>query len=129
MDFKHLRYALVTVSPSPSHFALREWYLNNCHHYRTSKDQQQNAVRIMAESNRLCDLISEVTKLNKAEVDNRLGEKIKDTEYRKKENELQKEECCKEEEALLIHKERLLGALVSLKEQAQKICKKCIILR
>jgi putative cell wall-binding protein len=129
MDFKHLRHALVTVPTPPSCFALHEWYLNNCHHYRTAKDQQQKAAGITAEANRLCDLISEVTKLNKAEVDNRLGERIKDTEYRKKENEIQKEECCKEEEALLIYKERLMGALVSLKEQAQKICKECITLR
>ncbi|PNF43147.1 Tektin-1 [Cryptotermes secundus] len=128
MDFKHLKYPLVTVSSPPPRFTLREWYLNNHHHYRTAQDQQQKAARVTAESNRLCNLISEVTKLNKAEVDNTLGERIKDTEYWKKENEIQKEECCKEEEALLIYKERITGALVSLKQQAQT-SKKCIILR
>jgi hypothetical protein len=129
MDFKPLRHALVTVPPPPSRFTLREWYLNNCHHYRTAEDQQQKAARVIAESSCLCDLISEVTERNKAEVDNRLGERIKDAEYRKKENEIQKEECCKEEEALLIYKERIMGALESLEERAQKICKKCINLR
>lgn len=128
MDFKHLKHPLVTVLSPPSRFTLREWYLNNRHHYRTAEDQQQKAARVTAESNRLCDLISEVTKLNKAEVDNTLGERIKDTEYQKRENEIQKEECSKEEEALLLYKERITGALVSLKQQAQT-CKKCIILR
>lgn len=129
MDLKRERQALVSVPPPTHHSTLSEWYLNNRHCYRAAQDQQQIADRVIAKSNQLCDLISEVTKLNKAEVDSTLKERIKDTEYLKKENEIQKEECCKEEDALLIYKGRIMGALESLKEQVLKICKKCIILR
>jgi tektin-1 len=129
MDLKRERQALGSVPPTTHRFTLSEWYLNNRHCYRAAEDQQQIADRVIAESNHLCDLISDVTKLNKAEVDNTFKERIKDTEHLKKENEIQKEECCKEEEALLIYKGRIMGALESLKEQALKICKKCIILR
>ncbi|XP_069673302.1 tektin-1 [Periplaneta americana] len=129
MDFKNMRQALVIVPPPPSRFTLSEWYLNNRHRYKTAEDQQQIAERVIAESDRLRDLIADVTKLNKIEVDTRLEERIKDTEHLKKENELQKAECCKEEEALLVYKERIMDALEALKEQALKICKKCIILR
>jgi tektin-1 len=129
MDFRRARQELVTLPLASSHFTLSEWYLNNRRHYRTAEDQQQVADRVIAESDRLCDLISDVTKYNKAEVDNKLEERIKDTEYQKKENEIQKKECCNEEEALLTYRERIMNALEPLKEQALKICKKCIILR
>lgn len=129
MDLKRARQAVVSVPPPTPHFTLREWHLNNKHCYRAAEDQQQIADKVIVESNRLCDLISGITKLNKAEVDNTLKERIKDTEYEKKENEIQKEECCKEEEALLIYKRRIMDALQSLEEQVLKVCKKCIILR
>jgi tektin-1 len=129
MDLKNVRWVSAIPQPPPSHFTLNEWYLNNRNRYRTAKDQQHIADRVMAESDRLRDFTSDVTELNKAEVDKRLEEKIIDTEYWKKENEIHKEECCKEEEALLVYKERLMDILEYLKEQALEMCKKCIILR
>jgi len=129
MDLKRARQALVSVPPPTYHFTLSEWYKKNRHCYTTAEYQQQIADRVIAESNHLCDLISDVTKLNKAEVDNTLKERIKDTVYQKKENEIHKEECCKEEETLLVYKGRIMDAIESLKEQVLKICKKCITLR
>ncbi|KDR20069.1 tektin-1 isoform X2 [Zootermopsis nevadensis] len=129
MDFRRVRQELVTVPSTSAPFTLSEWYLNNRRQYRTAEDQQQVAERVIAKSDLLCDLISDATKYNKAEVDKKLEERIKDTEYHKKENEIKKKECCKEEEVLLTYRRRIMDALESLKEQAMKICKKCIILR
>ncbi|PSN50247.1 Tektin-1 [Blattella germanica] len=129
MDFKNVRKALVICPPPPPRFTLSEWYLNNRHRYRTTEDQQQIADRVIYESDRLKDLIDDVTKTTKTEVDRKLDERVKDTEHEKRENELQKAECCKEEEALVVYKERILDAMENIKEQALKICKKCIILR
>jgi tektin-1 len=129
MDFRYVRQELVSVPPAPSRFTLSEWYLNNHHNYRTAEDQQQIADRVIAESDHLCDLTSYINKHSKAQVDNKLEERIKDTEYQKKENEIRKKECCKEEETLFTYRERIMDALEFLKEQPLKICKKCIILR
>ena len=129
MDFKNVRKSLVIAPPPPPRFTLSEWYLNNRHRYRAAEDQQNIADRVIHESDRVRDLINDITKLNKTEVDKKLEERIKDTEHQKKENEIQKTECCKEEEALVVYKERIMDAMENIKEQALKICKKCIILR
>ncbi|KAJ4434396.1 hypothetical protein ANN_22956, partial [Periplaneta americana] len=101
MDFKNMRQALVIVPPPPSRFTLSEWYLNNRHRYKTAEDQQQIAERVIAESDRLRELIADATKLNKIEVDTRLEERIKDTEHLKKENELQKQNVAKKKRLCL----------------------------
>lgn len=129
MDLKRVRQAVVSVPPPTHRFTLSEWYLNNRHCYTAAEYQQQIADRVIAKSNHLCDLISDVTKLNKVEVDNTLKDRIKDTVYQKKENEIQKEECCKAEETLLVYKGRIMDAIESLKEQLLRNCKKCITLR
>jgi tektin-1 len=129
MDFRHVRHKLVAAPLNSAHFTLSEWCLSNSHHYSSAGVQQHTADRVIAESGRLCDMISEVTKHSKAEVDNKLEERIKDIEYQREENEIQKKECCKEEEALFTYTERIKCALKSLEEQVMEVCKKCIILR
>nr|CAD7576070.1 unnamed protein product [Timema californicum] len=121
--------SLVIVPPPPARFTLTEWGLNNRRRYRLADDQQQLAERLIAESDRVREVTEEVTKLNKTEVDKKLRERITDIEFLKEENEKQKTECCLEEEALNTYKERLLDAIESLKENALKLCNKCIILR
>nr|CAD7602091.1 unnamed protein product [Timema genevievae] len=123
------RQSLVIVPPPPARFTLTEWELNNRRRYRLADDQQQLAERLLAESDRVREVTEEVTKLNKTEVDKKLRERITDIEFLKEENERQKTECCLEEEALNTYKERLLDAIGSLKENALKLCNKCIILR
>jgi tektin-1 len=129
MVWIRVRQAVASVPPPTHHFTLSEWYLNNRHCYTAAEYQQQIADRVIAESNHLCDLISDVTKFNKAEVDNTLKDRIKDTAYQKTENEIQKKECCKEEETLLVYKGRIMDAIESLKEHMLRICKKCTTLR
>ncbi|XP_067011014.1 tektin-1 [Anabrus simplex] len=121
--------AMLAVPPPPPRFTLSEWYLSTRQRYRTAEDQHQLAERIMAESDRVRNQTDDATKLNKTEVDRRLAERIKDIEFRKGELEKQRAEACKEEEALVTYKERILDAMESLKETALKICKKCVTFR
>lgn len=130
MAFRNLAgKSLVIVPPPPSRFTLSEWYLNNRYRFRSCEDQQQLAERVISESGRIVDLIDDATKCNKIESDKKLEEKIRDIEFLKGENEIQKKEACLEEDALKTYKERIMDALEALKEQALRICKKCIILR
>lgn len=58
-----------------------------------------------------------------------MEEKLKDIEFAKGEIEKQRKEVCKEIDSLTIYSDRITDAMVSLKEQALKICRKCLILR
>ncbi|GLH01676.1 hypothetical protein R5R35_006637 [Gryllus longicercus] len=120
---------LVAVPPPPSRFTLREWDLNNRIRLRSTQDQQHLADRILSESRRVCDEANEITKLNKSEVDQRLKERIEDIQFRKRELERERNECCREEEALVTYQERILDEMEALKEKALKICSQCIIMR
>lgn len=73
--------------------------------------------------------MNEITDLNKREVDHKLEEKVKDLEFAKDEIGKQRKEVCKEIENLTTYSDRIMDAMASLKEQALKICKKCLILR
>lgn len=75
------------------------------------------------------DEIEERTVLNKREVDHKISEKIKDIEFNKSEIERQRKEVCIEIDNLTLYKERIMDALTSLQESAQKICRKCLMFR
>lgn len=62
-------------------------------------------------------------------MDHKLDEKIKDIEFNKGEIEKQRKEVCIEIDNLTTYNERIMDAMASLKEQALKICKKCLIFR
>lgn len=73
--------------------------------------------------------MNEITDLNKREADHKLEEKIKDIEFNKGEIEKQRKEVCMEIDSLTTYSDRIMDAMASLKEQALKICRKCLILR
>ncbi|KAJ3642871.1 hypothetical protein Zmor_025620 [Zophobas morio] len=122
-------YSLVGVPPPPSRFTLEEWHLNTQLRYRNCYDQQTLADRVLAESDRLRDQIAEITLLNRREADHKLDEKLKDIEFNISEIQKQRKEVCIEIDNLETYGERILDAMESLKEQAMKICRKCILLR
>lgn len=73
--------------------------------------------------------MEEITSLNKRETDHKLEEKLKDIEFNKGEIEKQRKDVCTEIDNLLTYSERIMDAMASLKEQALKICKKCLLFR
>lgn len=73
--------------------------------------------------------MQERTLLNKREVDHKIEEKIQDIEFNKGEIDRQRKEVCKEIDCLNLYKERIMDALASLKDQALKICKQCLMYR
>lgn len=121
--------AMTVVPPPPQRFTLDEWHLNNRYRFRCSEAQQQLADRLLAESDRIRELTTENAKANKAEVDHRLEEKLKDIEFRKEELLRIRKEVLLECDALLVYKERLMDALSSVKRNALVICQKCLIAR
>lgn len=78
---------------------------------------------------KLRDEVEEITILNKKDVDHKLEEKIKDIEFNKSEIEKQRKEVCIEIDNLTTYNERIMDAMASLKEQALKICRKCLVFR
>ncbi|KAB0795165.1 hypothetical protein PPYR_12004 [Photinus pyralis] len=123
------RESMVIVPPPPTRFTLNEWYLNNRIRYRACLDQQQLADKILAECERGQGIIDEVTALNKREVDHRITEKISDIQFVKDDIVKQRKEVCIEIDNLTTYNERIIDAMNALREEALKICKKCIIFR
>ncbi|KAK5650097.1 hypothetical protein RI129_001126 [Pyrocoelia pectoralis] len=121
--------SMIIVPPPPTKFTLNEWYLNNRVRYRACLDQQQLADKVLAECERGPTTIDEITALNKREVDHQIEEKIKDIKFVKADIERQRKEVCIEIDNLTTYNERIMDAMNALKEEALKICKKCIIFR
>ncbi|XP_063225967.1 tektin-1 [Bacillus rossius redtenbacheri] len=121
--------SLVAVPPPPTRFSLSEWCLCGRERCRTAADQQRLAELVLGESSRVRDVTAELTALHRREVEQSLQLRVRDVQFLKDENERQKAECCLEEEALGAYKERIQSALKSLRENALKLCKDCIILR
>ncbi|XP_025833788.1 tektin-1 isoform X2 [Agrilus planipennis] len=121
--------ALVVLPPAPGRFTLIEWYLNNRERCRTVLDQQQLSDKILAESDRLSEQVTELCGLQKKDVESKLKEKILDIEFIKKEIEVQRREVCIEVDNLETYLERINDAMNSLREKCLKICRKCVILR
>lgn len=126
---KLVDYALVAVPPPPARFTLSEWHLNNRYRNRICLDQQKLADSVIAESDRLIDVVNEKADLNKRDVDHKLIQKIKDIEFNRDEINKQRKEVCIEIENLNTYMERLQDALHALKEDAMKVCQKCLIMR
>ncbi|KAJ8920514.1 hypothetical protein NQ315_005383 [Exocentrus adspersus] len=122
-------YALVAVPPPPARFTLNEWHRNNKFRNRICLDQQKLADSVIAESDRLIDVVNEKSDLNKRDTDHKLEEKIKDIEFNRDEINNQRKEVCIEIENLNTYMDRLRDALRSLTEDAMEVCRKCIILR
>lgn len=123
------RETLVAVPPPPPRFTLSEWYLNNREKYRLSEDSQQLAEKILTESIQQKEKSSELAVLNKRETNHAIEERINEIEFQKNETELQRKDVLKELEALMVYKERIMDAMNSIKDEALRICQKCIILR
>lgn len=121
--------ALIVIPPPPARFTLSEWYLNNRVRYRCTLDQQQLAERVLTECERIREKTSEISKLNKADTDHCLNQRIEEIEFRKRETEKQRKDVVLEIDALITYKERIMDAMQSIKDEALRICKKCIILR
>ncbi|KAK5645087.1 hypothetical protein RI129_006387 [Pyrocoelia pectoralis] len=121
--------SVLPVPPPPSRYTLNEWYLNNRVRNRTCLDQQQLADKILAECEREREHITEITLMNKREVDHKLEEKIGDISFNKGELIRQRKEVCLEIDNLSIYNERIVDALAFLKNQALLINKKCILFR
>ncbi|XP_024946354.1 tektin-1 [Cephus cinctus] len=121
--------SMVIVPPPPQRFTINEWKLNNRYRYRCSEAQQELADRLLAESDRVCELSAETVKANKEETDHYLKEKLDDIEFRKQELLRVRKEVLLETDALATYKERLMDALSSVKRNALVICEKCLIAR
>ncbi|XP_012274923.1 tektin-1 [Orussus abietinus] len=121
--------AMVIIPPPPKRFTLDEWHLNNRYRYRCSEAQQELADRLLAESNRICELTAEEAKVNKKETDYRLKEKLEDIEFNRKELLQIRREVLLEIEALGVSKDRLIDALNSVRKNALDICQKCLMYR
>ncbi|XP_023311162.1 tektin-1 [Anoplophora glabripennis] len=126
---KLIEHALVAIPPPPARFTLSEWHLNNRFRNRICLDQQKLADSVIAESDRLIDVVNEKTDLNKRDADHKLHEKIKDIEFNRDEINKQRKEVCMEIDNLNTYMDRLHDALNALKETAMRVCKKCLILR
>lgn len=124
-----LNKTLVIVPPPPPRFTLSEWYLNNRVKYRWTEDQQQLADRILTECGRIRQKTAEIVKDNKEDTNFCIEERIKEIEFRKKETEKQRKQVLLEIDALVTYKERIMDAMQSIKDEALRICKKCIIMR
>lgn len=121
--------SLVGIPPPPTRFTLNEWYLNNRYRYRCCEDQQALADKIIAECDRVNDMVEEITLLNKHQVDHKIKEKIDIIEFSRGEIRRQRKEVCLEIDSLTLYKERIMDAMNALKEKAMKICKKCMLFR
>lgn len=97
--------------------------------YRCSEAQQELADRLLNESQRICELSSEMVRNNKEETDYRLKEKLEDIEFRKKELLRIRKEVLLEIDALSIYKERIIDALSSVRRNALVISDKCLSFR
>lgn len=126
---KLVNYALVAVPPPPARYTLSEWHLNNRFRNRICLDQQKLADSVIAESDRLIDVVNEKADLNKKDVDHKLNQKIQDIEFNSDEINKQRKEVCTEIENLNTYMDRLQDALQALKENAKEVCQKCLILR
>lgn len=129
MNSKLIDESLVGIPPPPTRFTLNEWYLNNRHRYRSCEDQQALADKIIAECDRVNDMVEETTRLNKLEVDHKIQEKIDIVEFSRGEIRRQRKEVSIEIDNLTLYKERIMDAMNAIKEKAMKICKKCLLLR
>lgn len=121
--------AIVCIPPRTAKFTLAEWKLSNDQRCRNTEDQQQLADRVLGESQRIRDETAERADVMKATSDRRIQERIGDVEFNKNELQLQRNEICRELEALGVYKTRLQDCLASLQANALTICRKCLMLR
>lgn len=77
----------------------------------------------------MIDETRETTESQKKATDNRLQDRVVWIKFLKDEAQIQKNEICKEEEALKTYRKRTINAIEALREKSQKICQQCIILR
>lgn len=129
IDTRLSEKALVAMPPPGAKFTHNEWMLSNDMRERNTKDQQQLADLVIAESERVIGEAGERSILLKETVDRRLEERMGDVGYLKKELEIQRTEISLELEALSVYKTRLQDCLKSLQENALNICRKCLLLR
>lgn len=87
------------------------------------------ADRLLAESQRICELSSDAVKLNKEETDYQIKKTHDEVEYYKKELILVRKELLLEIDALGIYKVRINDTLASMKKNALKTVIECISLR
>nr|CAI5860677.1 unnamed protein product [Callosobruchus analis] len=121
--------SLVVVPPPPSRFTLSEWHLQNRYRNRICLDQLRLADSVVSETDRSIEEVNERTDLNKRDTDHKLAEKLKDIEFNKTEIEKQRKEVVKEIDNLTTYMERIKDAMNSLREDALKIVRKCLMLR
>ncbi|CAH0555798.1 unnamed protein product [Brassicogethes aeneus] len=121
--------ACIVFPPPPSRFTLAEWHLQNKFRNRICFDQQTLADSVNAECERITEEIAERTLTNKLDTDHKLHEKLTDIKFVGDEIRIQRKEVVMEVDALLVYMERIKHSLDNLKQNAEVICKKCLICR
>lgn len=84
---------------------------------------------VIAESERICDLALESTKINKFATDRELKAKVTDAKFVKDELLRHRQNVILEIDAMTTYKLRLIDAIGSLQGNAAEICQKCLIAR
>lgn len=123
------RKSLIALQPPPPRFTMKEWELHNKQRFRMAEDQSLLAERLMEESERIRESVSEYLQKSKEETDMRLKERISDIEFMKEEIDCARANIQRELEALGLYKERIQDGIKSIKSNALGIVQKCVLLR
>ncbi|KAK0079866.1 hypothetical protein PV325_000712, partial [Microctonus aethiopoides] len=120
---------IAIVPPPPQKFTINDWHLNNQARFRNCKTHCQLVESVIAESERICDLALESTKINKFATDRELKAKVTDAKFVKDELLRHRQNVILEIDAMTTYKSRLIDAIGSLQQNAAEICQKCLIAR
>lgn len=126
---RYSEQSLVGIPPRSSKFTIKEWNLSNNQHERNTRDQQQLADLVLAESERVIYEAGERSNMLKDTVDRRLEERIGDVGYIKKELEIIRKEIVTELEALGVYKTRIQDNLNFLSQNALNVSRRCLMMR
>ncbi|KAL3274688.1 hypothetical protein HHI36_016066 [Cryptolaemus montrouzieri] len=121
-------HSISAVNRPPTMFTSEEWELAHTELIRCSFDQHLLSDSILKESDRLCDMILEKTKFDKAEVDHQLEMRVREIDYYKSEVLGLRKKLLSELEDLGIYINRVRDFRCSIRE-ALEITKKCLIMR
>ncbi|KAK0174941.1 hypothetical protein PV327_010644 [Microctonus hyperodae] len=128
-QIKNFDDIIAIVPPSSQKFMINDWHLNNQARFRNYKTHCQLVESVIAESERICDLALESTKINKFTTDRELKTKVTDVKFMKDELLRHRQNVILEINAMTTYKSRLIDAITSLQRNAAEICQKCLIAR
>lgn len=110
-------------------FQIDEWFLENNFHLRRAEEECKLGERVLAESERIREIVNEIVEVNKNETNERLRQRIDEEEYLKNEIERIRTEIYLELEPLDAMGNRLTAAVKSVESCGLNIAKRCLLMR